>query len=85
MKRFLFSLMALALLTSPALAQDKAAPPKKAGPKKVLRLEEMKVEGKIQKPQAIFLMPRANLNYDELNRVDSFVHKVTEAVEKDPF
>jgi len=58
---------------------------KKAAPRKILRLEEMKVEGRIQKPQAMFLMPRANLNYGELDRSEPFLPKVTQAVQKAPF
>jgi hypothetical protein len=45
----------------------------------------MKVEGRIQKPQAMFLMPRANLNYGELDRSEPFLQKVTQAVQKAPF
>ncbi|WP_248342917.1 hypothetical protein [Anaeromyxobacter paludicola] len=64
----------------------RAEPPsKKPAPKKVLRLEEMKVEGRIRKPQAMFLMPRANLSVGELDRSPSFVSKVARAAEKDPF
>jgi hypothetical protein len=70
----------------PAMAQT--APDvknKKAAPRKILRLEEMKVEGRIQKPQAMFLMPRANLNYGELDRSEPFLPRVTQAVQKAPF
>jgi hypothetical protein len=87
-------------LTSPAYAQSKAPPRKKgqeapaqaapAGVKKpaarkVLRLEEMRVEGRIQKPQALFLMPRANVTSGEQERTESFLPKTKDAVEKDPF
>lgn len=58
---------------------------RKPAPRKILRLEEMKVEGRIQKPQAMFLMPRANLNYGELDRAEPFLQKVPEAVQKPPF
>lgn len=58
---------------------------KKVAPRKILRLEEMKVEGRIQKPQAMFLMPRANLNYGELDRSEPFLPKVTQATQKAPF
>ncbi len=74
----------LTILAVPARAQS-TADKKKAAPRKILRLEEMKVEGRIQKPQAMFLMPRANLNYGDLDRSESFLPKVTRAVEKDPF
>jgi len=56
-----------------------------ARPRRVLRLEEFKVEGRIQKPQAMFLMPRANLNYGDLDRAESFTPKVAKALEREPF
>lgn len=58
---------------------------KKPPARKVLRLEELKVEGRIQKPQAMFLMPRANLNYGDLERSEPLLPKVVQAVEKEPF
>jgi hypothetical protein len=71
---------------APARAQTAAeAQKKKAAPRKILRLEEMKVEGRIQKPQAMFLMPRANLNYGELDRWEPVLPKVAQAVQKAPF
>jgi len=74
----------LTIFAVPARAQS-AADKKKAAPRKILRLEEMKVEGRIQKPQAMFLMPRATLNYGDLDRSEPFLPKVTRAVEKEPF
>jgi hypothetical protein len=74
----------LTIIAVPARGQS-AADKKKQAPRKILRLEEMKVEGRIQKPQAMFLMPRANLNYGELDRAEPLLPKVTKAVEKDPF
>lgn len=68
-----------------AQAQPTDAAKKKAAPRKILRLEEMKVEGRIQKPQAMFLMPRANLNYGDLDRSEPFLPKVKGATEKEPF
>jgi len=79
----------LTITAAPAGAQQLAprttAAAKKEVPRKILRLEELKVEGKIQKPQAMFLMPRANLNFGELDRSEPFLEKVTKAVEKAPF
>ena len=65
--------------------QAKVQAKSKATSKKVLRLEEMKVEGRIQKPQAMFLMPRARLDLTDIDRGESFLPQVTKAVEKDPF
>ena len=62
-----------------AFGQD--APKKK----KVIRLEALTVEGRIQKPQAFYILQRSQLNFDELNRPESFIPKVEKSVEKDAF
>ena len=76
------TLLALLLMIAavPALAQDSGT--KK---KKVIRLDALTVEGKIQKPQAFYILQRSNLNFEELNKNESFVPKVVKSVEKDPF
>lgn len=71
--------LALLLAAGPAAAQGKE---KK---KKVIRLEAITVEGRIQKPQAFYILQRSNLNFEELNKNESFVPKVVKSVEKDPF
>jgi hypothetical protein len=69
-----------------APAQAQKAGEKKPAARKVLRLEEMRVEGRIQKPQALFLMPRANVaSGQKEERTESFLPKAKDAVEKDPF
>lgn len=77
MKRIAF----LAVLALPALAH--AADVKK--PRKVIRLDSITIEGKIQKPQAFLLLQRSGLNFDDLERNESFIPKVIKAVDKDPF
>lgn len=67
------------ILASTAFGQD--APKKK----KVIRLEALTVEGRIQKPQAFYILQRSQLNFDELNRPESFIPKVEKSVEKDAF
>ncbi|MBU8899551.1 hypothetical protein DRW03_26670 [Corallococcus sp. H22C18031201] len=81
------------LASAPVLAQDKAAPssgaPASTAPakkaRKVIRLEAIAVEGRIQKPQAFYILQRSNLSFDDLNRTESFVPKVVKSVEQDPF
>ena len=76
------TLLALLLMIAavPALAQDSGT--KK---KKVIRLDALTVEGKIQKPQAFYILQRSNLNFDDLNHPESFVPKVVQTVDKQPF
>ncbi|MBI3179912.1 MAG: hypothetical protein HYZ27_09645 [Deltaproteobacteria bacterium] len=53
--------------------------------KKVIRLEAIKVEGRIQKPQAFYILQRSNLNFEGLNLRQSFLPKIVQSVEKEPF
>ena len=59
--------------------------PARAGKRKVIRLEAIKVEGRIQKPQAFYILQRSNLNFESLELKQSFIPKILESVEKDPF
>ena len=78
MTKLIFSIV---LFSSLALAQDPGAAKKK----KVIRLDAITVEGRIQKPQAFYILQRSTLNFDELNRAETFVPKVEKSVEKDAF
>jgi hypothetical protein len=62
--------------SSVALAQAK---------RKVIRLEAIKVEGRIQKPQAFYILQRSNLNFEGLELKQSFIPKIVDSVENDPF
>jgi hypothetical protein len=85
--------LVLLLAAAPVLAEDSATsaatttakdkePAKK---KKVIRLDAITVEGRIQKPQAFYILQRSNLDFDEINKAESFVPKVVKSVEKEPF
>jgi hypothetical protein len=73
---------------APAPAEAAAAAAAGAGAgkkKKVIRLDAMTVEGRIQKPQAFYILQRSTLNFDELNRAETFLPKVEKTLEKDAF
>ncbi len=63
----------------------RAAPtPSAKSKKKVIRLDALTVEGRIQKPQAFYILQRSNLTFEELSRPESFIPKINKSVEKDP-
>jgi hypothetical protein len=85
----------LALSASMAAAQD-APPPadapakvkveKGAGGKKVYRItEEIRIEGKIQKPEAFFFYQKSSINYDWQELKQDFVPKILDSVSGPPF
>ncbi len=70
----------LTLLALPAVAAAE-----EAAQRKVIRLEAIKVEGRIQKPQAFYILQRSNLNFEGLELKQSFIPKIIESVKKAPF
>ena len=53
--------------------------------KNVIRLEAIKVEGRIQKPQAFYILQRSTLNFESLELKQSFIPKVLKSIDKEPF
>ncbi len=66
------------LIAYPAMAKKKAV-------KQVVIEEVTRVEGKIQKPEVWYLLPRSNLNFEGLKLEQKLVPKIEESVKKDPF
>jgi len=75
-------------LAKKARADVRAAgnkPTARSSGKKVIKLDTLTVEGRIQKPEAFYVLPRSSLNFDELQKTESFVPKIEKSVQKDPF
>ena len=53
--------------------------------RRVIRLEAIKVEGRIQKPQAFYVLQRSSLNFEGLELKQSFIPKIVKSIEKEPF
>jgi hypothetical protein len=68
------ALLGAALHTAPALAQ-----------RKKITLDELVIEGNIQKPEAFFILPRTNLNLSELQRREDLKRRIVESIRKEPF
>ena len=74
------ALLFVAVSTSAALAQGG----KKRQPR-VIQLEEIVIEGRVQKPNAFYILNRSNLGYEVLELRTSFLRKVVRSVQKEPF
>jgi hypothetical protein len=72
---------ALATLTVPNAARAQET----HKPRKVLKLDVITVEGRIQKPQAFYILQRSNLNFGELEKAETFVPKIVQSVNQEPF
>jgi len=68
---------------SPALASAQSK--KAARAPKVIELEEIKIEGRVQKPNAFYILNRSNIGYEVMELRTSFVNEVIRSVRRDPF
>ncbi len=66
--------VALGAFSTPAHAQ-----------RKKITLEDLVIEGNIQKPEAFFILPRTNLNFADLERREDLKGRIIKSVEKAPF
>ena len=53
--------------------------------RRIIRIAETRIEGRIQKPQAFYILQRSNLNFEGLELKNSFVPKIIKSVDKAPF
>jgi hypothetical protein len=65
-------------------AATRKAAPDRQKPKKVLKLEDLEVEGRADRPVVKSLAPPRAVSGGR-ERPESFLHRVVEAVEREPF
>jgi len=75
---------ALALGVLSVVTPADAQPRRGRGPR-VIQLDEIRIEGRVQKPNAFYILNRSNLGYEVLDLRTSFVREVIRSVQHDPF
>jgi hypothetical protein len=67
-------------------AAPKVKVEKGAGGKKIYRItDEIRIEGKIQKPEAFFFYQKSSINYDWQELKQDFIPKILDSVSHAPF
>lgn len=80
MRLLLASLLVLSM-AAPALGQ----PPGRRGQPRVIELEEIVIEGTVQKPNAFYILSRSNLGYEVMDLRRSFIPELVRSVQREPF
>jgi len=71
---------------APAEAPTKVKVEKGAGGKKIYRItDEIRIEGKIQKPEAFFFYQKSSINYEWQELKQDFIPKILDGVSRAPF
>ena len=76
---------AIALLVVVGLVSSADAQERKKRQPRVIQLEEIVIEGRVQKPNAFYILNRSNLGYEVLELRTSFLREVVKSVQKEPF
>ena len=72
--------------TPPAPDAPKVKVERGTGGHKVYRItEEIRIEGKIQKPEAFFFYQKSSINYDWQELKQDFIPKILDSVSRSPF
>jgi hypothetical protein len=77
--------MWLAIVVAAAVATVTLSADSALAQRKKITLDELVIEGNIQKPQAFFILPRTNLNFSDLERREDLKSRIVKSVEKAPF
>lgn len=80
--KFLFIASLLCIATLVVLPNHVDA---QRGQPRVIQLEEIRIEGRVQKPNAFYILNRSNLGYEVLDLRTSFVREIIESVRRRPF
>ena len=84
MRRWLASAWVACLLVFVSEHAGLAQEAKKRQPR-VIQLEEIVIEGRVQKPNAFYILNRSNLGYEVLELRTSFLREIAKSVQKEPF
>lgn len=80
-----FLSLTVLLIGASATAQDAPAVKKKKKKPAVMKMEALRFEGQIQKPEAFYILQRSELNFKGLEPQKSFIPLILKSVEKEPF
>ena len=84
MKRWASTVLLAVLFVAVSTAAAFAQGANKRQPR-IIQLEEIVIEGRVQKPNAFYILNRSNLGYEVLELRTSFLSKVVRSVQKEPF
>jgi hypothetical protein len=75
----------LFFFVDPTSAEAQARPARAGRQPRVIQLDEIRIEGRVQKPNAFYILNRSSIGYEVLDLRTSFTREVVRSVQSDPF
>jgi hypothetical protein len=72
----------LSLLAIPSSVEAQSRP---RGAPRVIQLDEFRIEGRVQKPNAFYILNRSSIGYEVLDLRTSFTREILRSVQDEPF
>lgn len=72
------------ILLAPSDA-DAQARGRQARQPRVIQLDEIRIEGRVQKPNAFYILNRSSIGYEVLDLRTSFTREIVRSVQREPF
>ncbi len=69
-------------LLAPTGAEAQSRP---RGAPRVIQLDEIRIEGRVQKPNAFYILNRSSIGYEVLDLRTSFTREILRTVQDEPF
>ena len=69
-------------LLAPGSADAQGRP---RGTPRVIQLDEIRIEGRVQKPNAFYILNRSSIGYEVLDLRTSFTREILRTVQNEPF
>jgi hypothetical protein len=66
-------------------ARHAAAQQRPRGTPRVIQLDEIRIEGRVQKPNAFYILNRSSIGYEVLDLRTSFTREILRSVQHAPF
>lgn len=74
--------LAIGIIPSQSEAQSRG---RQGRAPRVIQLDEIRIEGRVQKPNAFYILNRSSIGYEVLDLRTSFTRDVVRSVEREPF
>lgn len=78
-------LLSLVMLVAAFSAGSALAQQRPRGAPRVIQLDEIRIEGRVQKPNAFYILNRSSIGYEILDLRESFTREILRSVQNEPF